>query len=289
MDFRRFGIESARLCLKVRNEDSYKGDYGHVLLAVGSPGMCGAAILSASACLHSGAGLLTVLSDDTCRLPMQISVPEAMFISELPENTNRFSVVGCGCGMGQSGRALAVLRSLLVCGRPLVLDADALNLVAKHSLFDMLPQGSILTPHVGEFDRLTGGCENNEERELKAKAFAADYKVYVILKGHRTHIFTPYGNVYENTTGNAGMATAGSGDVLCGIISSLAAQKYEPETAAVLGVFIHGLAGDCAAEILGEEYMTAGDIIRHLSAAFGILHGKSNFADNLSTYNYIRP
>lgn len=262
-----FDIKAARKIYTPRKQDSYKGDYGHVLMVAGSAGMCGAAILSTRACLHSGAGLATVWSEEICRNPLQTSVPEAMFIAEEPSFA-RFDVAACGCGLGRSGESLLKVKALLSSGIPLVLDADALNLIAFNNLQGKIPQDSILTPHVGEFERLAGKCQSAAEREAKAACFAHEHKIVLVLKGHRSKIFAPGPVVYENTTGNAGMATAGSGDVLCGIIASLLAQKYTPLQAAAFGVFLHGAAGDFASRELSEEYITAMDIINHLPQAF---------------------
>lgn len=262
-----FDINRAKESYIRRNPESYKGDYGHVLMATGSKGMCGAAILSASACLHAGAGLVTIWSDDICRNPIQTALPEAMFTADEP-NMTKFDIVACGCGLGREANAVEKVKKILHSGTPAVLDADALNIIASCSLQREMPQGCVLTPHIGEFERLAGKCSCAEERSKRAADFAMKHKVYLVLKGHRSETFTPKGNVYINTSGNAGMATAGSGDVLCGIIASLLAQKYIPETAVPLGVFLHGLAGDFAAANYTEEYITARDIINSLPQAF---------------------
>lgn len=262
-----FDINRAKESYIRRNPESYKGDYGHVLMATGSKGMCGAAILSASACLHAGAGLVTIWSEEICRNPIQTALPEAMFTSDEPD-LKRFDIAACGCGLGRDEKAVQKVTRILHSNIPAVLDADALNIIAFGSLQNEIPQGCVLTPHIGEFERMAGKCSCAEERSKRAAEFATEHKVFLVLKGHRSETFTPEGKVYINTSGNAGMATAGSGDVLCGIIASMLAQKYIPETAVPLGVFLHGLAGDFAAEKYTEEYITASDIVNCLPQAF---------------------
>jgi len=150
-----------------------------------------------------------------------------------------------------------------------VLDADALNLIAKNKdLYDLIPRNSILTPHPGEFRRLVGESASYFEQYQKQIELAKKQKVIVVLKGAYTSIATPNGKCYFNSTGNPGMATAGSGDVLTGILTSLLAQGYEPEKAAILGVYIHGLAGDLASQKIGRQSLIAGDIIDNLGEAF---------------------
>ena len=179
------------------------------------------------------------------------------------------SVVAVGPGIGTNDMTVTALETLLkTVHAPLVLDADALNCLAKRpALLQMLPAKSVLTPHIGEFDRMFGEQPDSESRLRKAIEVAKYYNVVIVLKGHHTAIVRPTGTVYFNTTGNAGMATAGAGDVLTGVIAGFIAQGYMPEHAATIGVFIHGLAGDIAAEELGEYGMTAGDIADRLGRA----------------------
>lgn len=260
-----------------RSRFSHKGTFGHALLIAGSQGKMGAALLSARACLRSGAGLLTVHIPQRGEQIMQTAFPEAMlsfdphpdYFTTVPD-TSAYSAIGIGPGLGQHlESAVALERILQPTGKPVVLDADALNLIASNKdLLARIPPHSILTPHPKEFDRIAGESNNSYERLIKAQTFAIEHKLIVVLKGAYTAICTPLGNVYFNDSGNPGMATAGSGDVLTGIILGLLAQGMEPETAAVSGVFLHGTAGDLAAIYRSEESMVAGDIIEMLGKAF---------------------
>lgn len=260
-----------------RSRFSHKGTFGHALLIAGSQGKMGAALLSARACVRSGAGLLTVHIPQRGEQIMQTAFPEAMlsfdphpdYFTAVPD-TSAYSAIGIGPGLGQHlESAVALERILQPTGKPVVLDADALNLIASNKdLLTRIPPHSILTPHPKEFDRIAGESNNSYERLIKAQTFAIEHKLIVVLKGAYTAICTPLGNVYFNDSGNPGMATAGSGDVLTGIILGLLAQGMEPETAAVSGVFLHGTAGDLAAIYRSEESMVAGDIIEMLGKAF---------------------
>jgi ADP-dependent NAD(P)H-hydrate dehydratase / NAD(P)H-hydrate epimerase len=263
---------------KKREPFAHKGNFGHALLVAGSDGKMGATVLSAKACLRSGVGLLT------CHVPqcgfdiVQVSVPEAMVNTDENSSTpakinldfSVFSSLGAGPGIGTGNKTIQLLKDIF--GRykkPMVLDADALNcMAADASLLHALPAGSILTPHLKEFERLFGKSANDFDRTEKALQYAKHYNVVIVLKGHRSFIATPGGYGYFNSTGNAGMATAGSGDVLTGIITGLLAQGYSQEQAAVLGVYLHGLAGDIAAELFSQEAMIAGDIVASLGEAF---------------------
>ncbi len=258
--------------LKARDVSAHKGDFGHALLVAGSYGKMGAAVLAARACLRSGVGLLTVHVPVKGVEIMQVAVPEAMvnadtsekIITALPADLSRYTAVGIGPGIGQEPFTKnALLQLLLAAGPPLVLDADALNLLANHrELMELLPPGTILTPHAREFERLAArSFKTLPERLEAARAFAARYKVTLVLKGAGTAVCTPSGLTYINTTGNPGMATAGSGDVLTGLITALLAQGYAPAEAAAMGVFLHGDAGDRAAARRGEAALIASDII----------------------------
>lgn len=271
MDGSYFTIDDARELRKPRNLDSHKGNYGHALLQVGSIGMMGAAILSTKACIRSGVGLTTVLSDSRGNDIMQISVPEAMFLRN-EYDYSKYDAIACGCGIGTSSKSYESLLHLLKGStRNLVLDADAINLIAKFNLQSIIPENTILTPHDIEFDRIVTESKNHDERIGKAVTFARNYKLIIVLKGHKTAVISPDGTISFNTTGNPGMATGGSGDVLTGLIVGLLAQKYKPYDAAKLGVFLHGLSGDFAAEELSQEAMTSGDIVNYLSKAFKAL------------------
>ncbi len=263
--------------LPARSAFAHKGDFGHAFLVAGSYQKTGAAVLAARACLRSGVGLLTVHVPQSGYTVMQTAVPEAMLCideSEMEycqaENLNKFDFAGVGPGIGLKQSMQEALKSILQnANNPLVLDADALNILALNpEWFAFLPKNSILTPHPGEFDRLTQKHSKGYERLQTQIDFARKHAVIVVLKGAHTSIAHPDGTVYFNRTGNPGMATAGSGDVLTGIILSLLAQRLTPLQAALLGVYLHGLAGDKAAHVVGEESLIASDIIEHLGGAF---------------------
>lgn len=263
--------------IRHRKKFSHKGTFGHALLISGNYGRMGAAVLASRACLRSGVGLLTSHIPRLGNDIMQTAVPEAMLsqdqsdilFSEVPD-LHLFSAIGAGPALGTRSNSQKALHKLLVNTHvPLVLDADALNILSLHPEWHAdLPENTILTPHPKEFERLTGKAENGYDRVQKAMNFARDNKVIIVLKGAHTAIATPGGDCYFNMTGNPGMATAGSGDVLTGIILSLLAQYYKPIEAAFIGVYVHGLAGDIAREKTGEEALIASEIINHLGDAF---------------------
>ncbi|MCM1319572.1 MAG: NAD(P)H-hydrate dehydratase [Muribaculaceae bacterium] len=266
--------------LKHRKPFTNKRDYGSVMIMAGSMGMMGAAVMCSRAALRSGAGLVTVHSA-RCGMPiLQTSVCEAMFEPDKNERAisdmrlhHAHNAVAVGPGIGTYDETVNALEGLLKnASTPLILDADALNCIAKRpQLLSLVPPMSIMTPHKGEFDRIFGEFESDEERLLKAIEQAQYYNLIIVLKGHYTAVVRPDGKVYFNSTGNPGMATAGSGDVLTGVLAALVAQDYKPETAAVIAAYTHGLAGDLAADKLGEYGMTASDIISHLPKAFKLL------------------
>ena len=269
--------------IKKRNKFSHKGTFGHALLIAGSYGKIGAAILASEACLRSGVGLLHVHIPKVGYQIMQTALPEAMisldryenYFSEVPDLA-MYNTVGIGPGLGMEHQTQMALK-LLIQGfnAPMVFDADALNILSENPTWlSFLPAGSILTPHPKEFERLVGKWEDDFEKLDKQRDFAKRYNIYLVLKGAHTSICTPDGKYYFNSTGNPGMATAGSGDVLTGIITGLLAQGYTPGQAAVLGVYLHGLAGDKAADKPGQEAMIAGDIINKLGKAFKWLRKK---------------
>ena len=266
----------ARL-VKPRPRFAHKGTFGHALLSAGSYQLSGAAVLAARACLHTGCGLLTVHVPQSAYQIMQTAVPEAILNIDdsqteycTADRLQRFSAVGIGPGIGKSQQVRDGLAQLLKnCTAPMVIDADAINILADTpELLNSLKPNAILTPHPGEFDRLTHKHTTGYERMLTQIELAQRLNVIIVLKGAFTSVVTPDGTVRFNTTGNAGMATAGSGDVLTGIILSLLAQKYTPAEAAVLGVGIHGLAGDIAARTDGMEFVTASNITDNLGKAF---------------------
>jgi NAD(P)H-hydrate epimerase len=280
----RFEWVDARLSASIyqpRKAFVHKGTAGHALLIAGSYGKMGAAVLSAMGCLRAGAGLLT------CHIPsagmpiLQTSVPEAMlmtdfnssYVTKLETETDRFNAIGIGPGIGTAQETRQLLRELLNSWRgPLVIDADALNNISMQPAFlTMLPSGTLLTPHPKEFERLFGADADDFARVEKALAKAKELGIVIILKGHHTLIASPDGRGYFNSSGNPGMATAGTGDLLTGILTGLLAQGYLPLQAALLGVYLHGLAGDLAAEKQSEEALLASDMAKELGNAFKML------------------
>jgi len=266
-----------RSLIRPRKRFSHKGTFGHGLLIAGSYGMAGASILAAKACLKSGIGLLTVHVPIHNHDLLQTTVPEAIVHTDIqeryfaqPMHLHRYSALAIGPGLGQEeDTALAMMEQIQGSSLPIVLDADTINILSTHrNWLSRLPKRCILTPHLGELERLIGKCMDTYERLTKVKELAAYLQSYIIVKGAWTTIVTPEGNFYFNPTGNPGMATGGSGDVLTGILLGLLAQGYSREEACKLGVYIHGLAGDIAAEEKTQMGMTAADIIEALPAAW---------------------
>jgi NAD(P)H-hydrate epimerase len=227
--------------------------------------------------LRSGVGLATVHVPQCGYTIAQTAIPELMVsldnhpdsFSEVPD-LERYNAVGVGCGLGESETTAKALKSLLENSTlPMVVDASALNIIAENNWHDLIPQDTIITPHHGEFNRLFGKTSNDFERNNLQRAKAKELGIFIILKGAHSSIACPDGNCYFNSTGNPGMATGGSGDVLTGIITAFLAQGYQSLSAALLGVYLHGLAGDLAAEKYGYESMIAGDINNFLGKAFG--------------------
>jgi len=269
--------DQVRKLLLERPAHAHKGQMGNALLIAGSYGMAGAAILATRACLRSGVGKVTVNTPKRNIPILQTAVPEAVVQLTNEEtifaeamDTEDFDAMGIGPGIGQSEQtAVALVAQIRRTQCPCVADADALNILGnRRAWLQQLPQGIILTPHPKEFDRLEGHCADSYERLTKARNLAQRLKGFIILKGHHTAICLPDGNVLFNATGNAGMATAGSGDVLTGIITGLLARGYKQQDACILGVYLHGLAGDLAANDLGEESLMASDIIQYIPRAF---------------------
>lgn len=263
--------------IKPRKKFSHKGTFGHALIISGSYGKMGAAELCAKACLRSGAGLVTVHIPKSGYEIMQAGLPEAMVsidqteqhITELP-HLEKYNAIGVGPGLGDEKQTQNVLKLLIQNAVvPLVFDADALNIFSQNKTWlSFLPKESILTPHPKEFERLVGKTESDYARYDQLREFALKYGVYVVLKGAHTAIACPDASVYFNSTGNPGMATGGSGDVLTGIITGLLAQGYSPKEAAILGVYWHGLSGDIAMDVAGGSNIIAGDIINSLGTAY---------------------
>ena len=270
--------QTIRSMMKERSDYAHKGSMGHALLIAGSYGMVGAAILASKACLRSGAGKLTVHTPSKNNDIMQISVPEAIMqpdsneenFSNLPD-TNLYDAIGVGPGLGTSDSSAIALVSLIRSAKKsMVIDADALNILATHRTWiQQLPEGLIYTPHPKEFDKFYGSeAANDYDRLMKARDMAQRLQGYIILKGHHSALCIPNGQIIFNSTGNAGMATAGSGDVLTGILTALLARGYTPKEASMVGMYLHGLAGDYAARDLGMESLIASDIIQYLPKAF---------------------
>ncbi|PJJ83701.1 NAD(P)H-hydrate dehydratase [Mucilaginibacter auburnensis] len=243
--------KDARALIKPRHHFSNKGTYGHAFIIAGEAETMGAALLSSSACLYAGAGLTTACIPQAGLFALNSSHPEIMAVlrqddEQLNIEWDKYTAVGIGPGLGKKAIALQLLSDVLerFCN-PIVADADALNLLAENPiLLKKLPAESILTPHMKEFDRLFGEHNNWWQRMQTARVKAAELGINIVLKNDYTLIITPHGKVYFNSTSNPAMATGGMGDVLTGIITSLIAQKYQPEEACLLGVYIHGKAGD---------------------------------------------
>jgi ADP-dependent NAD(P)H-hydrate dehydratase / NAD(P)H-hydrate epimerase len=278
--------ETMASILKPRGKFSHKGTYGHALLVAGSRGKMGAAVLAAKGCLRSGVGLLSVQVPPDEIPIMQIAVPEAMveigYVSDT-ENENRlkskFKSIGIGPGRGTNAGTVNDLNTVMkINSIPLVIDADALNVLSENpKMIKLLPEGSVLTPHPLEFERLAGHAGSDFERLNLAINFAKERRIVLILKGAYTAIVLPDGNCWFNCTGNPGMATGGSGDVLTGILTGLLAQGYTPRETALLGVYLHGLSGDLSLVGSSEESLLAGDIADHLGKAFALLKSSPNF------------
>lgn len=259
---------------KLRQLFSHKGNFGHALLFAGSYGKMGAAVLGTKACLRSGAGLVTAHIPQNGVDIIQVSAPEAMCridahkerITSLNYDLTIYNSIGIGPGIGMEADTAQLLYTLITAyNKPMVIDADALNILSQHKEWlKQVPAGSVLTPHPKEFARLFGDSANDFEKINLAMQKAEELNLVIVLKGHHTFIATPDAKGYFNTTGNAGMATGGSGDVLTGILTGLLAQGYQPAQAAILGVYLHGLAGDKAAEKYGMDALIAGDLVEEM-------------------------
>jgi ADP-dependent NAD(P)H-hydrate dehydratase / NAD(P)H-hydrate epimerase len=261
--------------LKKREAASNKSHHGHALLIAGSRGKMGAAVIAAGSCIRTGTGLLTINIPSEERSILQTAVPEAMvMMREEGGDLQKFSAIGVGPGMGTGEDAVALLTNLLQqSAMPMVLDADAITILANHpSLFETLPEGCILTPHSGEFDRLFGVHNSEEERRDRAVQLSIDQSLVIVSKGPHTQTASK-GKAYINTTGNAGLAKGGSGDALTGMILSLLAQGYTALHAAVTGVYLHGLAADIALESESVESLVATDLLKCIGKAFNISRG----------------
>jgi len=269
--------ETLKPHLLQRENNSHKGDYGHLLLVCGCQRMPGAAVLATGAALHSGCGLVTLHSTERALQAVVDSFPSAMlseepghFFSILPENIGKYSAIAVGPGLGQAPETLKAFARLLQeaagKGIPLVLDADALNLLAAHPDLPV-PAGSVMTPHLGELRRLTG-----DDSPAAALRLSRDTGYVVVRKGFHSQVITPDGEIHMNTTGNPGMAKGGSGDVLTGLIGGLLARGYPAARAACLGVWLHGFAGDRLTATRTAEAYDSRDLISALPEAFRELY-----------------
>ncbi|MGY5846673.1 NAD(P)H-hydrate dehydratase [Salegentibacter sp. HM20] len=270
------GIKEAACLYKERQKNSHKGDFGHSLVIGGSYGKMGSVVLSARAVLRTGSGLCTVFSPSCGYEILQIGIPEVMTLSDKNEKVLshiKFDLdpdaICFGMGAGTKPAVQTAFEEFLASAKsPLLIDADGINILSKKSeLLKLLPENSILTPHPGELKRLLGKWEDDFDKIHKVQAFVKKHKLILVLKGAHTFIFNK-DRIYINNSGNAGMATAGSGDVLSGVITGLLSQKYEPLQAAIFGVFLHGLSGDLATAKISEESLIASDIIEHLGDAY---------------------
>ena len=260
---------------------SHKGTFGHAFIIAGSVGMAGAALLASKACLRSGAGLVTLYSCASNRIIAQTAIPELIFIADteadyistVPSMAN-YNSVGVGCGIGLKSTGADMLKSLFMqLKTACVIDADAINLLSENKhLLNLIPAFSVLTPHPKEFDRLFGCHKSTWQRIQTARVKAAELKTIIVLKGTHTVVVDTSGRCVFNSTGNSGLATAGTGDVLTGLITGLLAQGYSSLNAAILGVYLHGLAADLALEQQSEESLIASDVINCFGNAFKYLN-----------------
>lgn len=266
----------AQLMYKPREKGGYKGDYGHTVIVAGSYGKIGAAYLSAHAAYKIGAGLVTAFIPKCGYNILQNSLPEAMVLTDLDEMfISEINIpfepdaVAIGMGIGTNKLTVKALKIFLgKMKKPLVIDADALNIISENTGFlKLIPKNSVLTPHPGELKRLIGVWKDDYDKLDRAKKFANEYNLVLVIKGANTMVIYNK-NIYINTTGNFGMATGGSGDVLSGVIAGLISQGYDPLLAAIFGVYQHGMAGDIASQKLSYEAMLAGDIIDNLGRAY---------------------
>ena len=267
------GLELIRQLYRPRKKFSHKGTYGHTLVIAGEKGKMGAAVLCTKACLRSGSGLVSCLVPHDEFFIIQTTAPEAMAASRNMFSLldlSRYSSMAIGPGIGTGEESVNALRDLLTnYTKPIVIDADGLNILSQNEdLLNVVPKNSILTPHPREFERLFGRTTDNFERLNIAKRYAAQLQVYIIVKGAYSLLVCPDGKVHFNNTGNPGMATGGSGDVLTGILAGLLSQGYSSRDTCIIGMYLHGLAGDLAAQALSREALIAGDLIDYLGKAF---------------------
>jgi len=273
--------EVVKNIFKIRDEFSHKGTYGKATIVGGSYGKIGAAVLATKSVLKTGAGLTFTLAPKCGYETIQTSNPEAMFIDGGDNFIDNFeidehSVYGIGPGLGTNEETIkSFLKFLKNYSKPLILDADALNIISKDKKnLKLIPEKSIITPHPKEFERLFGATKNSFERSELAKNKAEELNIYIILKDHHTQVITPEGKVFYNITGNSGLAKGGSGDILTGILTSFLAQNYSEEESALLGVWFHGRAAEFASEKHSKEAMLPTDVINEFGNVFAELNAK---------------
>ena len=260
---------------KKRNPNSHKGTHGHALLIAGSSDKMGAAIIASKACLRSGVGLLTVAFYSENKSVLFHSIPEAMYANSCVMNDlSPYQAIGIGPGIGVDEISLQYIYELYENKLPVVFDADALNVIAKYKIdWKNFNFPFVLTPHPKEFDRLFSEHNSESERRITAIQKAKELNCIIVLKGHKTFI-TDGIQIFENTTGNSGLAKGGSGDALTGMITSFLAQGYEPINASILGVYLHGLAADITLQTQSEESMLITDVIANIGLAFKLLNSE---------------
>lgn len=281
--FREIDSTLIRNIYRPRAPFTHKGTYGNACLVAGSYGMMGAAVLAAQGCIRSGAGKLTCITCEEGYTILQITTPESMCrISGKGHISGKidfsgFDAVGIGPGIGKFDSHKDLLEKAFdTIKMPMIIDADALNILSDHpEFYKKIQRNSILTPHPKEFERLFGKTNNDFEQRQLALKKAKEYSIHIILKGKYTFVATPDGKGYFNTTGNPGMATGGSGDVLTGILTGLMAQQYSPLDSCMLGVYLHGHAGDIAKKDLSEAALIASDLCKYLGKAFLSLSNES--------------
>ena len=266
-----------RNLLKKRNKFSHKGIFGHALIVGGNTAQAGAIILASKACLRAGAGLVTVHTPKCVRGVLQANVPEVMVNADINEDfitksieITPYHTIAIGPGLGENEATAAALKVMIDnYQEPIIFDADAINILAGNkNWLELIPALSIFTPHAGEFKRLVGNYSNDFEKIKMQLDFSSKYNCYLVLKGAHTSISIPDKKVYFNSTGNPGMATAGAGDALTGIITGLKAQGYSSLDSCLIGVFLHGTAGDIVAKKFSEESLITSDLINAMGKAF---------------------
>ncbi len=279
-NYNTFDASDAKKIVKHISQWSTKWDRGHSLLITGSLGKIGSSILSSKACLRTGSGLLSILAPSCGYTALQTAVPEAMcsipdkndtFIKTLPTNIERYNAIAIGMGIGLHKKTANILREVLSKMIPVVVDADAINLIAEYQMYDFIHSKCILTPHLKEFERLFGTWKNDYDRLRIQIEKSMLYNCIIIFKGRHTCISTPEGKVFFNNSGNASLAKAGSGDVLSGMITALVAQGYSNYEASLLGVYLHGLSADLALSMQDMDSILASDIIDNIGKAFSVI------------------